>query len=352
MAGYAQRELLTAPERLVEKGRFNFGTFGDQFKTVNPLDAKNPLGPCAPRFFLDFRLKEWQAFQLGNERWFILVILYNAKVSALAQFIAYDKRSKKRYVFERMLSPWKVRIPGSIWSSSQCYEDDGCLIEMANYLGKGRFYINVKTKDCGTAPDMEGHFEMFHDQGVVEPMVVSIPFGVNRGMYSHKCLMPMQGTLHIEGERTAFVRGQSFALMDDHKGFYPYIMKYDWLTAAGYDEQKRLIGFNLTDNQSIDPGNYNENCLWANGRLNLLPPVSFSRPEGDMGEWRIKDNYGMVDLVFKPESAGEINMNWVLLKVRYRGPFGYCAGTVRDSSGAEVRIDDYFGMGEEKYLRG
>jgi hypothetical protein len=201
-------------------------------------------------------------------------------------------------------------------------------------------------------PPMEGHFEAFHDTGLVEPIVVSIPLGENRAMYSHKCLMPMQGSLVIGGEEVVFSKKESFAIIDDHKGFYPYMMHYDWLTAAGYDTEGRLSGFNLTDNQSADPEKYNENCLWVDGRLFLLPPVKFDRPQGVDGEWRVRDLYGMVDLSFRPVSMGKIDMNLLAVKVSYFGPFGVCGGRIRDSLGREHSFDGYFGMGEKKFVRG
>jgi hypothetical protein len=352
MADYAQRDLLTAPDSLVTGGKFNFGTFKTQFRNVNPLEAKKPLGFWMPRAFLNFRLKEWQAFQLGNERWFILVVLYNAKISALTQFIAYDRETRTRYHFEKMLPSWIVKVPASIWDSDQNYRDKHNFIQIVSQLGKGRFYINAKIGHARRLPDIEAHFETFHEEGLVEPIVVSIPLGENRAIYSHKCLMPMQGSMSIGNEKVTFLKGKSFALIDDHKGYYPYVMKYDWVTAAAYDDEKRLIGFNLTDNQSVDSARYNENCLWVNGKLNLLPPVKFTRPYGAMGDWKIKDEYGMVDLLFKPVSMGEINMNLLFLKVKYRGPFGYCNGFIKDASGNRIDVNGYFGMGEEKYVRG
>ncbi|MDD5313480.1 MAG: DUF2804 domain-containing protein [Dehalococcoidia bacterium] len=352
MAEYVQRELLPAPDSLVTSGKFNFGTFKSQFRRVNPLDAHNPLGFPLPGPLLSARLKEWQAFQLGNNRWFMLAVLYNAKVSALAQFIVYDKENRKKYTFEKVLPSWQVKVPDSIWNSSQSYRDRECMIEIVSLLEKGRFYINIKLHDQKNLPDMEANFEMFHDEGSVEPIVVSIPFGKNRGMYSHKCLMPMQGTLALGDEKIDFVRRESFAFIDDHKGFYPYVMKYDWATAAGFDDRGQLTGFNLTDNQSLDAEKYNENCLWINGRLHLLPPVKFSRPDGVESEWLIRDSYGMVDLTFKPVSMGIINMNLLFLRVDYKGPFGYCNGFIRDSAGNKVLVNQYFGMGEDKYIRG
>jgi len=243
-------------------------------------------------------------------------------------------------------------VPSSIWDARQSYRDKNCSIELISNLDKGRFYIAIKASGYKELPDIEGNFEAFHDKGLVEPIVVSIPFGKNRGMYSHKCLMPMQGSLSIDGKKTEFLRKESFAIIDDHKGFYPYVMKYDWATAAGFNDKGKLVGFNLTDNQSTDPERYNENCLWLDGNLHLLPPVKFERPDGVEGNWLIRDSYGMVDLVFKPDTMGTIDMNFLILKVKYRGPFGYCNGFVKDSSGNRVEIKDYFGMGEDKYVRG
>ena len=352
MAEYKPREMLPAPYKLVSGGKFNFGTFSTQFLSVNPLDAKRPLGIWAPRPLLAYRLKEWQAFQLGNDRWFMLVVLYNARFSGLAQFIVYDKQTKKRYMYSRTLLPGAIKVPASIWDDRQSYHEGSSFIEIISRLEMGRFYIDVSLEGIKDLPAIAAHFEAIHEDGMVEPIVVSIPLGPNRGLYSHKCLMPMQGRMSIGGEVVEFVRGESFAIIDDHKGFYPYIMHYDWATAAGFDENKQLTGFNLTDNQSLDPERYNENCLWIDGRLHLLPPVKFQRPEGAGGKWLIKDRYGMVDLSFQPESMQEINVNALIIKIKYRGPFGYFNGFIRDCYGVRRGFNNYFGMGEQKYVRG
>jgi hypothetical protein len=351
MEEYRQRELLRTPDKLVSSGKFSFGTFNRQFLSVNPLDANHPLGHC-PRFLLPFRLKEWQAFQLGNERWFMLAVLYNARFTGLAQFIAYDKVNKKKYVFDKTLMPWVVNVPASIWDGRQSYSKGGNSIEIISRLEMGRFYIDVSLEQTKDMPVIQAHFECIHDEGIVEPVVVCIPFGANCGMYSHKCLMPMQGRMSIGSETVEFKRAESFAIIDDHKGFYPYIMHYDWATAAGYNDNKQLVGFNLTDNQSTDAEKFNENCLWIDGRLHLLPPVKFIRPDGAGGRWQIKDKYGMVNLAFQPVAMQEININALVIKVRYRGPFGYFSGFIKDRYGARTIFDNYFGMGEEKYVRG
>ena len=190
MAAYVERIIRPAPESLVTGGKFEFGTFSSQFKQVNPLDANRPLGAWLPRPLLAGRLKEWQAFQLGNSRWFMLAVLYNAKVSALAQFVIYDKERSKKYLFEKILPSWEIKIPASIWDAGQSWQDKDCRIEIISALAKGRFYINIQISDYKDLPDIEAHFEAFHDQGLVEPIVVSIPFGRNRGAGPFNCVIP------------------------------------------------------------------------------------------------------------------------------------------------------------------
>jgi hypothetical protein len=352
MEEYRQRELLAAPDKLVSGGKFIFGTYNTQFRWVNPLEARCPLGAWITKPLLPLRLKEWQAFQLGNERWFILAVLYNARFSGLAQFIAYDKVNKKKYVFDKTLMPWAVNVPPSIWDGRQSYVKGGDSIEIISRLEMGRFYVDAKLQGTRDLPAIDAHFEAIHEDGMVEPIVVSIPFGANCGMYSHKCLMPMRGRMSIGGEAVEFKRDESFAIIDDHKGFYPYIMHYDWATAAGFNSNKQLTGFNLTDNQSTDAEKYNENCLWIDGRLHLLPPVKFKRPDGVNGAWQIKDKYGMVNLVFQPVSMQKINIRALVIRVSYYGPFGYFSGYIKDRYGVRTGFDNYFGMGEQKYVRG
>src|SRR5699024_7516121 len=106
------------------------------------------------------------------------------------------------------------------------------------------------------------------------PMIVSIPFAQNRGMYSHKALLPVVGRVEI-GDESIEVEPQTASLMtDDHKGYYGRLMRWDWLVGAAWKDNQ-LQGFNLTANASIDPERYHENGFWIDGKLHTLPPVNF-----------------------------------------------------------------------------
>ena len=350
-SGYS-RAIEDAPDRLVTNGKINFGTFNGPIEIVNPLDAAGVFGVPVPRFVKYLRLKEWQAFQLGSEECFMLVVVYNQKGAALTQFIFFDKCEGAGLKYEKLVPSFRVSVPSALGNSRARYSAKNFRIDIHNRLDRGRMFIDVAIESFKKLPDVYGHFEALHDAGAVNPIVVSLPFGANRGMYSHKCLMPMQGELTVGDRGYSFSKRDSFAIVDDHKGYYPAVMKYDWVTGVGRGKKGELIGFNLTDNQVLDKEKYNENCVWVGDRLHLLPPVTFARPDGVAGDWFIKDAYGMVDLAFTPVMENRIDINLLFLKTDYHGPFGTFRGTITTARGAKVPVKNFFGMGEKKYLRG
>jgi hypothetical protein len=165
-------------------------------------------------------------------------------------------------------------------------------------------------------------------------------------------MFPIQGTLAV-GDRTYVFRpDDSLALLDDHKGYYPWVMHWDWVTSATHVDGQAL-GFNLTRNQCKDPDTYNENCAWRGDRLGILPAVEFTRERArEPGEtWRIRDRAGRVDVTFTPTVPGDVRVNAVVVESRYRGPFGTFAGRVEPEGLDPIVIDEWFGMGEDFYLR-
>ena len=59
----------------------------------------------------------------------------------------------------------------------------------------------------------------------------------------------------------------------------------------------------------------------------------------------------LAELRFRVESEGRIDINAVVIRSRYSGPFGVFDGVLRPEGVEEVRVDGLFGMGEDFYLR-
>ena len=71
-----------------------------------------------------------------------------------------------------------------------------------------------------------------------------------------------------------------------------------------------------------------------------------------MEAWDVQDRYGRVRLKFYPEYDGRVDLNVLPFKVRYRAPYGVFEGNIVDDHGVSHSFDGFFGMGEDKYIRG
>ncbi|HVI03601.1 MAG TPA: DUF2804 domain-containing protein [Enhygromyxa sp.] len=343
------RTILEPPQSLVDGGRVRFGTFAGAIADVNLIDAR-PWSLPIPRPLRALRLKEWQAFQLGNQRYFIIVALFNAKLLALAQVKVYDREQRRKHLFEAKLPGWALQAPRNLLDSQMSWAQGDAAIRFVNKLAEDRIDITLALPESADMPALSGTVTA-HADGC-EPEVVSIPFAENRGMYSHKGCLALTGELRLGDQIITFTRDDSFLLMDDHKGYYPRVMRWDWVTGGGFDGQGRRIAFNLTRNDSIDPVRYNENCLWIDGRVHLLPPVQFARRSDRSPEvWEIRDEAGEVEVDFVIEVDGHVRVNALVIESRYRGPFGQVRGRLRGPHGESITLDGMFGMGEDFYLR-
>jgi Protein of unknown function (DUF2804). len=340
-----------APEAAVDGGAFAYGRYGTPFLRANMLDVEKPFHYRVPRVVKDLRLKEWQAYQFGDQRWFFFSALYNAKLCSLALFIAYDRERKRRYGFRRVLPGGIFRFGESLSGSDVYYRGARTLLESACDYDSGSMQLTVVRGGRNAGRRFSGRFRFSCGPKAAAPNVVCLPLGLNRAMYSTKILMPMEGEFSIGGESFHLEGPSSMGVIDDHKGFYPYRMRYDWVSGFGADPKGRRVGFNLTDNQVRDQARYNENCLWINNKVWPLPPVKVTRPQGSAGEWIIQDTEGMVDLIFAPALANDIRFNLGLIECDYNGPLGAFRGELRNGEGEKIQADCLFGAGEKKYLR-
>ncbi len=344
------RRFESPPQRLVEAGRVRFGTFDGPIADVNALDAEIRAAVPIPRPLRSWRLKRWEAIQIGCDRLFMIIALFDARTMALAQAKVWDRHTGRLHHFERKLRPGALDVPWQLVDSDLAWSSRDAHIAFRNRLGDGRIEVSFAWPGERDAPAVAG--EVVLDTRDATPQVVSIPFGDNHGMYSHKGMTAARGSVSIGDDVVDLNGPDAFAMLDDHKGYYAIAMRWDWVTGGGVDARGRRVGFNLTRNASRDPAAYNENCLWVDGRAHLLPPVTFERNgEGAGAWWQVRDDEGRVDVRFDVQLDARLELNLLIIESRYRGPFGRFSGTIVDDDGDAVDLLGLFGMGEDFYLR-
>jgi hypothetical protein len=175
------------------------------------------------------------------------------------------------------------------------------------------------------------------------PSVVVMPLGENKPLYIHKELFKAMGTVII-GDQTFELDEHAICAIDDHKGYYPYHMEYDWI--AGFKNgEEGPTAFNIVDNQVINPDDYNENFIWIKGEMHPLPPVKVTKKTHTL--WFAQDKHGAVDLQFEIEDDFTKKVNLPFFKADYRAPYGVINGTMMDLEGKKHSLEGTFGIGED-----
>lgn len=343
-----------APEALVQAGELRFGSWRGIPGTANLIDHKRPYHLALPRRIRDFRLKEWQAIQAGDESVFLFAVLYNAKFLSMINVEVWDRKAKTRYRWRHIEPGSRFRLPESLYADSGSTRTTvktlhgRCALSVDAAGGEVTFdahYLSPKSAllSCSLDFTLDGRY--------CAPFSVSLPFDLNRGMYSTKVLMPVRGELLLGSNVLSLDPATACGILDDHKGYYPYRLHYDWVTGFGVDKTGRRIGFNLTCNQAREPERNNENRLWMGNTVHDLPVVRITRPHGRAEPWIIQDTEGMVDLVFVPETENEIRVRAGVAEIDYAGPFGHFQGTLKSPDGESIDASLLYGMGEDKTMR-
>ncbi len=109
---------------------------------------------------------EWEAFQIGNGNFFVLGAVYNAKLMSLVQLVVIDIQKNKKYIFEKLLPPWRSVVGQSMLNSVSYSSGRKFSFHIHNHAEKNRLRVTIRTRGQKGMPDMNCSFEAYHDKTV------------------------------------------------------------------------------------------------------------------------------------------------------------------------------------------
>ena len=339
-----------APDRLVdESGQVTFGVFDGPLRRID-LDAarlRNGWRPLA-RPLARFRLKEWQHFCLDLPGFFGTFAIVDSKFLKVSWFHGVERPGGRGFEHGRKGPLLRTRLARELFDDRSAVHARGYRIEVENRLDAGEHRITVDIASKGDLPAVRGGLRCLHDLGRVTPMVVVLPVGPNRGMYSHKVPLPLEGELQVGDSTFRATPQDSQAILDIHKAHYPRHTWWNWATCAGRDAAGRLIGLNLTRNVNTDEEHLNENGIWIDGELHHLGAARFEFDKQRVLEpWRLTTTDGAVDLTFQPEGERCDDIDIGPIRSVFHQPHGRFHGTVTLPDGDTVAIEDLYGVCED-----
>jgi len=137
-----------------------------------------------------------------------------------------------------------------------------------------------------------------------------------------------RGTVEIDGVAR---RIDSRAVIDDSAGYHERHTRWRWSAGVGRADDGRALAWNLVDGVHDSPL-ASERTIWIEGRPREVGPC-----------WFDPDLSGVDALRFTAEAARERSDNLLLVRSRYRQPFGTFSGELPGG----VRVAEGYGVMEE-----
>ena len=343
-----RRRIRPAPESLVCRGKVNFGTFDAPPRNVNMLDAEIfGAGLINPVWLKKLRLKKWQFYMAVHPECAIGFLIIDMAFASSSFIYIFDRLSNSFFEHKRVAPLGDFSIADSLWNGRTHFKDNNYSIQVCNNLNEGFHDISVRIGASGKSPAIDADFRMLQTPDCVRPLVVSLPVGENRGMYSHKVICPAEGSFSYGDNVFKLDPGRDVCIMDEHKAFYPRHTWWKWATFGFVAQDGKITGMNMTDNLIGDQETWNENAVWSGGSVSLIGPARYDFDlKNPMRPWKIKDTEGKVDLVFTPQGAKIDRTNALILKMHYLQPFGLFNGFISGDSGEKIEVRDIFGITE------
>jgi hypothetical protein len=128
--------------------------------------------------------------------------------------------------------------------------------------------------------------------------------------------VPVRGEVRIDGRTVAL---DCFGVVDETAGYHERHTRWTWSAGVGTGGGGQRIGWNLVIGVN-DPDRGSERAIWIDGEAFEPGPVRFA---GDLS--RVEFTEGGA-LEFREWSAREERTNFLLVRSRYRQPFGEFSG--------------------------
>jgi hypothetical protein len=162
-----------------------------------------------------------------------------------------------------------------------------------------------------------------------DPVETASPAGGSYIWTAKQAAVPVRGAAVIDGAR--HVIEDDVAFIDDSAGYHPRHTAWRWSAGVGRLEDGRRMGWNLVTGVHDSPA-ASERTIWIDGHPYEIEPVAFA-----------PDLSAVAGLRFTEWSAREENVNLLLMRSRYRQPFGSFEGELPGG----LRLAEGFGVMEE-----
>jgi hypothetical protein len=225
---------------------------------------------------------------------------------------------------------WAVALPGGELRERTTFGAGGVAIDSpwtgGRAAGAGRSRLRVAARGVRIDVALEE-----------SPGVEVVSPANERGAYAwtrKQACVPVRGTVELDGERHEIDGDAGF--VDDSAGYHSRHTAWNWSAGVGTTVDGQRVGWNLVDGIH-DSEIASERTLWVEGEPREVGPVRFANDLGSI------ETDGGSALGFTEWSSREHSTNALVMRSRYRQPFGGFDGTLPGG----LQLAEGFGVMEQ-----
>ena len=297
------------------------------------------------------RLKEWDYYYVGNERFGVALTIADNSYMGLdsISFLSFEGE------------PWEItKSPMSAFPMGRTglpTRSDGGITASAGKRHAILFQVGDGVRK------LTAHMDKFKDDKPIdvaitltdepeESMVICTPFDKPGHFYYNQKIncMRASGTVHIGEEQYDLDPESSFAVLDWGRGVWTYHNTWYWGSASGLVDGVKFgfnIGYGFGDTSAAT-----ENMLFYNGKAHKLSNVTFNIPmrgkrEDYLSPWTFTSDDGRFEMDFVPIIDRASCTDVKLIKSDQHQVFGRFSGTAVLDDSTALKISNLLGFAEK-----
>jgi len=291
-----------------------------------------------------FRLKEWDFYQISDESYTLQVTYGHVSYAGAINVCLFGYNNERYEVTLPLIFPFgslnlppKADTPYHLFKHTKNFKLD------ITHSGEGERNITFRAKstkhgDCSI--DLKLTYPKT-DEGIL----VVTPFKNKKHFYHNykQNCWRAEGTIVMGGKTHTFTPPKAFGLIDWGRGVLPYIHSW-WWGCGSTDMDGNRLGFNI--GEFGDTHFATENTLFYNGKAHKLADIAYKKMGGYNDKMVFTSTDDRFEMVFTPIYDNYTNLNLLVAHNRCHQVFGYWSGTVILDDSTIIQVKDMFAFVE------
>lgn len=370
------RPLNKSPEKIVQNGKINFGSFQGVSDFLDIRGVKAPFaGIPIPKLFSNFRIKSKITYTFCYDKFAGLIEFFDDKTFGLAEVIVWNRETNQRYAYHTFMGPRRRFVPTNTTEASVTSFSKKRYIKISWNRKRGTLKLSFTLKGDKFRPAMKGKFvSPFTDDKSSETLFV------NPAPTTQRCSATWFVPLSTNGGIGIAEHRKQITCLPESDGIGMMYVSRTYLKAHSTSEiafglleqdgKKICFSFSCTSQDSLDDDNFNKNLLSVidktekpkdsnvqandktyNTQTTAMPPVKITHPFGIGKNWIIQDTENMVDLTFTPLSVSTRTLNIILMRNNESTIYGTFEGNLLTKDGEKIALKNCPGIVKKTTLR-